>query len=108
MKLREIAHARTGDKGNLLNISLIAYREEDYPRLVEAATPERVTHLFSPLITRPVERYCVPGIAALNFVLHRPASESVTRSLALDAHGKTLSFALLNLEIDREGGQDED
>lgn len=103
MKLREIAHARTGDKGNLVNISLIAYRPDDYLLLEQQVTAERVTRLFSSLITRPVERYCVPGLGALNFVLHRPPSESVTRSLALDAHGKTLGFALLNMDIDPVG-----
>jgi len=100
MKLRQIAHARTGDKGNIINISLIAFRDEDYPALVEQITAERVSRLFAPLIVQPVERYCVPGLAALNFVLHRPRTESVTRSLALDAHGKSLSFVLLNLDID--------
>lgn len=100
MKLRQIAHARTGDKGNLINISLIAFREEDYPLLLEQVTAERVSRLFAPLITRPVDRYAVPGLAALNFVLQRPRTESVTRSLALDAHGKALSFVLLNLDID--------
>jgi hypothetical protein len=100
MKLRQIAHARTGDKGNILNISVIAFREEDYPALVQHVTAERVSNLFAPLIVQPVERYCVPGLAALNFVLHRPRTESVTRSLALDAHGKSLSFVLLNLDID--------
>jgi len=100
MKLREIAHARTGDKGSMVNISLIALREDNYPLLELHVTAERVTQLFSSLITLPVERYCVPGLGALNFVLHRPASESVTRSLALDAHGKTLSFVLLNMDID--------
>ena len=99
MKLKEIAHARTGDKGNLVNISLIAYCEDDYPLLAQQVTAERVTELFASLITRPVERYCVPGLGALNFVLHRRASESVTRSLALDAHGKALSFVLLKMEI---------
>jgi hypothetical protein len=99
MKLREIAHARTGDKGNILNISLIAYRSEDYPLLEQYVTVERVTQLFSSTITRPVERYSIPGLGALNFVLHRPANESVTRSLALDAHGKTLSLVLLNVDI---------
>jgi hypothetical protein len=103
MKLRDIAHARTGDKGNLINISLIAYNESDYAELERLATAERVTQLFSSMITGPVERYTVPGLGALNFVLHRPASESVTRSLALDAHGKTLGFVLLNLDIDPEG-----
>ena len=103
MKLREIAHARTGDKGNILNISLIAFREDDYSLLERHVTAERVTALFSSLIVSPVERYCVPELGALNFVLHRPPTESVTRSLALDAHGKTLSFALLNMDIDVEG-----
>lgn len=100
MKLRQIAHARTGDKGNLLNISLIAFREEDYPLLLDHVTADRVSQLFAPLITRPVDRYALPGLAALNFVLHRPRTESVTRSLALDAHGKALSFVLLNLDIE--------
>lgn len=99
MLLREIAHSRTGDKGNVLTISLIAYRDEDYPLIEEKVTAERVTALFSDFVDMPVIRYCVPKLAALNFVLHRPLSESVTRSLALDAHGKCLGYALLNLEI---------
>ena len=102
MKLQEIAHSRAGDKGNIVNISLIAFREDDYAALERQITVERVSKLFAPIITRPVERYCVPALGALNFVLHRPASESVTRSLALDPHVKTLSFALLNMEIDLE------
>jgi hypothetical protein len=102
VKLREIAHARTGDKGNLLNISLIAYEEIDYPFLEKQVTAERVTQLYASLIVGPVQRYCVPGLGALNFVLRRPDSESVTRSLALDAHGKSLGYVLLNMEIDRE------
>ena len=101
MKLRDIAHARTGDKGNLLNISVIAYREEDYGAIEEQVTAERVSELFAGMITRPVERYCVPGLGALNFVLHRPTTESVTRSLGLDAHGKSLGFVLLNMDIEK-------
>jgi len=99
MTLREIAHSRAGDKGNLVNISVIAYREEDYPVLVERVTQERVTELFREHITRPVVRYCVPNVFALSFVLHRPPAESVTRSLRLDAHGKSLSSLMLTLEI---------
>jgi len=99
MKLREIAHARAGDKGNIVNISVIAYNQENYALLEEHVTAERVSQLFASLIARPAERFCVPGLGALNFVLHRPPSESVTRSLALDGHGKTLGFVLLNLEI---------
>lgn len=100
MKLRDIAHARTGDKGNIVSISLIAFREQDYPLLEQRVTAASVGELFAPLIEGTVERYCVPALSALNFVLHRPAGESVTRSLALDAHGKALSFVLLNMDID--------
>lgn len=99
MKLHSIAHSRAGDKGNLVNISVIAYRDEDYPILVERVTEARVTELFREHITRPVIRYCVSNLCALNFVLHRPVSESVTRSLRLDAHGKSLSSLMLSLEI---------
>jgi hypothetical protein len=105
MKLREIAHARTGDKGNILNISLIAFREQDYPLLLEQVTAERVSRLFALLIIQPVERYCVPGLGALNFVLRRPRTESVTRSLSLDAHGKSFSFVLLNVDIETPSRQ---
>jgi hypothetical protein len=107
MKLREIAHARTGDKGNIINISLIAYHEFTYPLLVKHVTSERVSRLFALLVTAEVERYCVMGLGALNFVLHRPRTESVTRSLSLDAHGKGLGFVLLNLDIDCETVQRE-
>jgi hypothetical protein len=99
MRLRELAHSRTGDKGTLVTISLIAYRQQDYPRLLDWATVERVSELFRHQIVRPVTRYEVPGLWALNFVLQRPATESVTRSLAIDAHGKTLGSILLDMEI---------
>lgn len=99
MKLREIAHSRAGDKGKLVNISVIAYSEGDYATLVERVTVERVSELFRDHITRPVVRYCVPNLWALNFVLRRSGVESVTRSLRLDAHGKSLSSLMLSLEI---------
>ena len=99
MRLREIAHSRSGDKGNLINVSVIAYREEDYATLVERVTEARVSELFREHITRQATRYCVPNLFALNFVLHRPLTESVTRSLRLDAHGKSLSSLMLSLEI---------
>ena len=99
MLLRDLAHSRTGDKGRILTISLIAFREEDYALLEKQVTAERVSLYFGELIDRPVDRYAVPKISALNFVLHRPASQGVTRSLALDTHGKCLGYALLNLEI---------
>jgi hypothetical protein len=99
MLLREIAHSRTGDKGNIVTISLIAYRDEDFKILEERVTAERVSALFTEMIERPAIRYTLPHLSAMNFVLHRPVNQSVTRSLALDAHGKCLGSALLGLEI---------
>jgi hypothetical protein len=99
MQLREIAHARTGDKGSKMTISVIAYRAEDFARIDAAVTAERVGAFFGELIVGRVERYALPHLGALNFVLRRPESESVTRSLALDAHGKCLGSALLGMEI---------
>lgn len=104
MFLHHLAHSRTGDKGNIVTISLIAFRKEDFPMLEECVTPERVAAHFAELLEDPVQegpvqRYTLPQLGALNFVLHRPISNSVTRSLALDAHGKCLGSALLALEI---------
>jgi hypothetical protein len=99
MVLREMAHARTGDKGNIVTISVIAYRREDFSRLEERVTAARVTEHFAGIVDRPVVRYALPNLAALNFVLQRPETESVTHSLALDAHGKCFGSALLAMEI---------
>lgn len=99
MLLRDIAHSRTGDKGNIATISLIAYRQADFFLLEERVTAERVTEHFSEIVDRPVARYVLRSLGALNFVLHRPVAQSVTRSLALDAHGKCLGSALLAMEI---------
>lgn len=99
MKLRAIAHARTGDKGDTSSISLIAYDEADYPRLARHVTAERVTAHFAGMLRGGVDRYEIPSLGALNFVLHRALGGGVTRSLALDTHGKSLSSALLDIEI---------
>lgn len=99
MKLREIAHSRTGDKGNVSNVSVIAFDERDYGRLAERVTAERVKALFAGIVEGDVVRYEMPNVGALNFVMHRALGGGVTRSLALDAHGKCLSAALLDLEI---------
>lgn len=99
MKLYDIAHSRTGDKGNLSTISVIAYREEDYGHIREAVTAQRVKEHFAPFGCTAVERYELPTLGALNFVLHDTLGGGVTRSLALDAHGKSLSSYLLELEI---------
>ena len=99
-KLREIAHSRTGDKGNTSNISVIAYDEKHYPLLLAQVTSARVKALFAGVVEGEVVRYELPNIAALNFVMSGALGGGVTRSLALDAHGKSLSSALLDLDID--------
>lgn len=103
MKLREIAHSRTGDKGNIANISLIAYDMEHYPMLQELVTAERVKAWFRELVQGEVVRYELPSIGALNFVLIDALGGGVTRSMALDRHGKSLSSVLLEMEIEEIG-----
>jgi hypothetical protein len=99
MKLRDIAHGRSGDKGTIVNVSLIAFHERDYPRLHRHVTADRVKDHFTGLITGDVVRYELPLIHAFNFVLYGVVGGGVTRTLALDAHGKSLSSALLEMEI---------
>lgn len=99
MRLRELAHARTGDKGETCNISLIAFDIRDYPRLVRAVTAERVRDHFRGIVLGDVTRYELPDLGALNFVMTSALGGGVTRSLALDAHGKSLGSALLAMEL---------
>ncbi len=99
-RLYDLAHARAGDKGNISNISVIAYDPADYERLRRQVTPERVKAHFAGVVRGAVERYEVPRIFALNFVLHDALAGGVTRSLSLDPHGKSLSSWMLALEID--------
>jgi hypothetical protein len=99
MKLREIAHSRTGDKGNTSNISVIAFDERHYPLLERHVSAERVKSHFAEIAHGEVTRYELPKIGALNFVLRDALGGGVTRSLALDAHGKGLSSAILDLDI---------
>jgi predicted nucleic acid-binding Zn ribbon protein len=99
MRLRQIAHSRAGDKGTTSNVSVIAYRAEDYELLERHVTAERVKQLLGGIVEGEVERYALPRIGALNFVLRRALAGGVTRSLALDAHGKSLSSAILSLEL---------
>jgi hypothetical protein len=100
MLLRDLAHTRTGDKGNRSTISVIAYDIGDFPRIEKALTAERVRHHYRDIVHGEVERFVLPQLGALNFVLHDALGGGVTRSLALDAHGKCLSSALLGLAID--------
>lgn len=99
MKLRAVAHSRSGDKGTIVNVSLIAFQPRHYPALVEHVTAARVKEHFSGLATGEVIRYELPLIGALNFVVYGMVGGGVTRTLALDAHGKSLSSALLEMEI---------
>lgn len=99
MKLKEVAHSRTGDKGDISNISVIAYHAEDYPMLKEKVTPERVKEYFSEICHGTVTRYEIDSICSMNFVLDKTLGGGVTRSLALDKHGKSLGMALMEMEI---------
>jgi hypothetical protein len=104
MKLRAICHSRSGDKGTMLNLSLIAFEERHYPLLLRHVTAERVKAHFGDLFAEEVIRYEMPHIGALNFVLHGRIGGGVTRTLTLDAHGKSLSSALLEMEIPDDEG----
>ena len=99
MKLRSLAHVRTGDKGDTANVAVIAYRTDDYALLVEQVTAARVAAHLAGLVHGEVTRHELPRIGALNFVLRHALGGGVTRSLALDAHGKSLGFALLDMEL---------
>ena len=98
--LYELAHARTGDKGNRSNISVIAYKPEDYDLLVAQVTEERVAQHFAHRAPTRVVRYLLPLLGAMNFVLDDVLDGGVNNALNLDAHGKTLSFHLLSLPIE--------
>lgn len=99
MKLHTIAHCRAGDKGNTLTLSLIPYDEQHYQLLCREVTPEKVRMHLGELVKGVVQRYELPNIAALLFVCDQALDGGVTTSLRLDTHGKTLSSALLEMEI---------
>ncbi len=99
MKLREIAHSRTGDKGDISNISLIAFKSEDYELIKEKVTERIVKEWFKDIVQGEVVRYEMPNIHAFNFVMYGALGGGVTKSLAQDMHGKSLSSKLLDLDI---------
>lgn len=100
MTLREIAHARSGDKGNSANVAVFARSPENYAWLREHLTAARVEKYFQPLGVGAVSRYEVPNLGALNFVLPSVLAGGGSRSLRIDAQGKTLGMALLELPIE--------
>ena len=100
MKLHDIAIARSGDKGNRATLSVIALDLVYYPLLERLLTAERVREHFRGVVHGAVQRHALPHLGALHFVMHEALGGGVTRSLALDAHGKTLSGAILDLALD--------
>ena len=100
IQLRTIAHARSGDKGDTSNVGIIAYKPEYYPILVEQVTAARVKDHFKGICFGEVERFEIPNLHALNFLLHKSLDGGGTISLRTDAQGKTYSTALLRMEIE--------
>jgi hypothetical protein len=100
VQLLKLAHARSGDKGDAGNVGVIARREEWYPIIAEALTVERVRKHFTGICHGEVERFELPNLWALNFLLHNTLGGGGTVSLKLDAQGKTLSSAMLRMEIE--------
>jgi hypothetical protein len=100
IKLLELAHARSGDKGDTANVGVIAYKPEYYPFLQEVLTPERVKKHFKGICYGKVERFELPNLDALNFLLHQALGGGGTQTLRHDAQGKTFSTALLRMEVD--------
>ena len=100
IQLVKLAHARSGDKGDTANVGLIALRDEFYPILVREVTAARVKDHFRGICHGDVERYELPNLGALNFLLHESLGGGGTLSLMTDAQGKTFSTALLRMEVD--------
>jgi hypothetical protein len=99
VRLLDLAHARSGDKGDTANVGLIALKPAYYPVLAKEVTAARVARHFRGMIEGPVERYELPNLRALNFLLHGALGKGGTLSLKTDAQGKVLSTALLRMEI---------
>ena len=104
VRLLDLAHARSGDKGDTANVGVIAKRPEFYPILARELTVERVTAHFAGMLTGGVERFDLPNLGALNFLLHGALGGGGTVSLKTDAQGKTLSTALLRMEVEVPDG----
>lgn len=99
MKLWEIAHARTGDKGNISNISLIVHSINDFELIKEKVTVDRLKEWYGNQVKGEIIRYEIPQLGALNFVMYDALNGGVTNSTALDKHGKTLGAQLLNMTL---------
>ena len=104
-KVHDLAIARSGDKGNLATLSVIALEAAHFPALERALSAERLRAHFEGVVLGEVQRYVLPHLGALHFVMHEALAGGVTRSLALDAHGKTLAAAVLDIELDEPTGE---
>lgn len=100
VQLLRLAHARSGDKGDTANVGLIALRDEYYPLLTREVTADKVKQHFGDIVKGGVERFELPNLKALNFLLHESLGGGGTLSLMTDAQGKTFSTALLRMAID--------
>lgn len=103
--LGRIAHGRSGDKGDTANVGVIAFDEKHFPILAREVTAERVKAHFGDLVLGAVERFELPNLGALNFLLHEALGGGGTLSLRVDAQGKTLSAALMAMEIEVDNGE---
>ena len=99
ISLQKLAHARSGDKGDTANVGVIALKDEYFPLLVREVTESRVKAHFGPIVKGDVERFELPNLKALNFLLHESLGGGGTLSLMTDAQGKTFSTALLRMEV---------
>jgi len=100
IELTKLAHARSGDKGDTANVGVIALKDEIYPILVREVTREKVKEHFGAMVKGEVERFELPNLKALNFLLHESLGGGGTLSLMTDAQGKTFSTALLRMKVD--------
>lgn len=99
MKLKEIAHSRTGDKGNSVNISVIPFNEKDFEFIGGVLTEEKVKDFFKDICKGKVTRYTLKGVKAYNFVLERALNKGVSVNPSVDKHGKSFGFALLEITL---------
>lgn len=102
VRVYDLGHARAGDKGNTSNVSVTAYDERAWNILREQLTVERVMHAYAHIAKGPITRYELPKLKALNFVIENALGGGVTISLAQDAHGKSLSYVMLGIELHGE------
>ncbi len=100
IQLVKLAHARSGDKGDTANVGIIALKDEYYPLIDREVTAEKVKEHFGPMVKGEVERFELPNLKALNFLLHESLGGGGTLSLMTDAQGKTFSTALLRMYIE--------